>query len=228
MSTQCYAPVGGHTMRATLLDACKAPDPGDCSTVVSDGFVSVQVTANIDDGTAVEVKNARGNFCIKRPARPKIKNYSVTVNFCGVDPDLYSMFSGQDVVLDSAGDVIGFDVDVDLDVSQRGVALEVWSEIPGSVCATGGDGVWGYTLLPALESGVLGDFSFEADAAVNFSVSGMVTVNNAWDVGPYDVMLNSGVPGPLFTAVGPSVHLRSFRTDVAPPDTACGCTELAA
>ncbi len=227
MSTKCYAPVGGHTMRVTTLDACKAPvTDGDCPFVVSDGFVSVAVTANIDDGTAVEIKNARGNLCINRPAKPKIKNYSVTVNFCGVDPDLYSKFSGQDVVLDAQGDVVGFDVDVELDTSVGGVGLEVWSEIPGAACSvTGGDGVWGYTLFPALQYGVIGDFTIE-DNAVSFSISGMTTVNNDWGVGPYDVQLDiADAPGPLVTAITPSKHLRSFRTEVAPPDTACGCPE---
>jgi hypothetical protein len=218
-------------MRATLLDVCRAVDPGPCSTIVSDGFVSIAITANIDEGTAVEQKNARGNLCINRPARPKIKNYSVTVNFCGVDPDMYAMFSGQDVVLDANGDAIGFNVDVEKDTSQAHVALEAWSEIPGSVCSTGvtgADGVWGYTLLPALQNGVVGDFTIE-DGAVNFSVSGMVTVNNAWDVGPYDVMLDgTGTPGPLLEAMTPGSHLRVFRTEVAPPDVACGCIELAA
>src|SRR5699024_1518085 len=108
--------------------------------------------------------------------------YTVEVQFCEVDPDVFAIMTGQEASLDWNGDVNGFGVDTAIDTSTTALALEVWLGAPStSGCSTeGAQGNFGYVLLPFLQGGVLGDFTVE-NAAVSFTISGAATVDgNGW------------------------------------------------
>jgi len=206
-------------MRVTRLDGCGAVAPAACASTVTDGFVSIELTANITEGETITVTNAAGRTCVSDPAVPTFDGYGVQVTFCQVDPDLYAMMSGQAPVYDSDGDAVGFRVSSAVDVSASGFALEVWSNVPSVACSTeGGAGTYGYTLLPFVSGGVLGDFTIE-NGAVTFVLSNAATkTGSGWDVGPYDVVLDDTDPSPLLTPIGPSDHLHVQLTEVAPPE----------
>lgn len=228
MATQCFPLVGGKVMRVTRLDACGRPVFGECASVVSDGFVSIELSAVVDEGDAIDVKNAAGNSCVTRAAKPKLSGYTVNLNFCKVDPDLYALTTNQEVVIDPfTGDTIGFNIDIDIDLDSGGFALEVWSEVPGVACSTtdlSAQGANGYILLPWLSGGVFGDFTIENDA-VSFVVQNSATKSGSgWGVGPYNVMYDAtGDPAPLALPIGPSQHIRTFLSFIAPPVAGCGC-----
>jgi hypothetical protein len=215
-------------MRVTKVDACGAPVPGAKSAVVSDGFVSVALTANTDQGTAISVSNANGKTCIQDTPAPQFLGYSVEVQFCGVDPELFGLMTGQAVVFDPAnpGDAVGIRVSTGVDLDAQGFALEVWSTVPGQACS-GGEQAYGYFLLPFLKGGVIGDFTIANDA-INFTVSNAQTKDgSSWGVGPYDVTRDdSGDAGPLNTAITEDDHLHLERVTVAPPTSACGAIPL--
>jgi hypothetical protein len=220
--SKCFALVRGRAMRVTRLDGCGAVVNGADSQVVSDGFITVALTANTDAGTTISVTNAAGKVCILDEPCPQFTGYTVEVAFCGVDPDLYKLMTGQPVILNAAGESIGFKMNSGVDACDSGFALEVWSNVPAAVCEEGEGQQYGYFLIPFLRGGVIGDFTIGNDA-VNFTLSGASSKDgNAWDVGPYDVL--SG--GPLDDPLDPKDHLAVMLTSVAPPEPTCGGAAL--
>jgi hypothetical protein len=226
MADQCFALVRGRVIRVTRLDGCGNVLLGPDSKVVSEGVISVALTSNTDAGTAISVTNAAGKVCILDTPTPKFVNYTVEVAFCGVDPQLVSLMTNNDLVLDANDDAVGFDVGTDVDLDNSGFALEMWSNVPAQQCAAG-QTEYGYFLLPFLQGGVLGDFTWQ-NTEINFTMTGAATKDgNSWGVGPYDVQRDdAGVPGPLLVSLPPKKHLRMFKTSVAPPEPSCGATAV--
>jgi hypothetical protein len=230
MPTKCLSLVKGRRIRLTRLDGCGRPVFGDCSTSVSKGFISVAFTANTTQSDEINVTNAAGETCVFEPAETTLTGYAVEIAFCEVDPELFSLVTGQPVVTDASGNVIGFDLDTKTSLSGQGFALELWAgSAAGDACATeGSQGSFGYLLLPFLQGGIVGDFTVE-NGAVTFTLTGANTRDgNSWGVGPYsDIQIDgTGQPGPMLTPIGSTVALRTILTDVAPPEAVCGCRPL--
>ena len=101
MVATCFTPIGGHTMRATKLDACGLYMTGVSSCrVVSNGFVRVSRTPEYETGDEFVVKNANGDICVKEKTADQLKWLTVEAEFCKVDPDLFNLMSGSPLVLD--------------------------------------------------------------------------------------------------------------------------------
>lgn len=188
MSNRCYPLVRGRRTRATRLDACGNAVLGPNNAVISDGLISVALTANIREGETIEVTNANGEACVLDEACPQFVNYGVEVAFCGVNPHLYNIMSSQPLVMNGA-DVVGFRVNSKVKVCDAGFALELWTGIPSDACEPGSGQAFGYMLLAFIRNGVLGDVTWE-NAAINFTLSNAVTKDGSqWGNGPYDVVL---------------------------------------
>jgi hypothetical protein len=214
-------------MRATRLDGCGRVKDAECSAIVSEGFVSVAFTANIDEGEEITVTNAAGKVCVRDAPVASLTGYSLTITFCEVNPDLYAMMTGQQTVFDAEGEAVGFRVNSDVDASQSGFALELWSNTPGVECDAedeGAAGSFGYVLVPFIKGGVLGDFTLE-NGAVTFTLQNATTkTGSAWGVGPYDVVPGvGGTPGKLLDPIESGDHLHIQLTSVAPPEPGCSC-----
>ena len=227
-TAQCFSLVRGSAMRVTALDGCGRPVLGPCSSITSEGFVSVAFTSNTDAGTAISVVNAAGKVCIADAACPTFVNYTVEITFCEVNPELLAMITGQNPVFDTQSDIAaGFRMNSDISPCDSGFALELWSKVPAVACDPAdlaAQGSYGYLLLPFLQGGVLGDFTIENDA-VSFVVSGAGTkTGSGWDRGPYNVVANAnGNPGPLRDPILSGDHLHVQVTSVAPPEGSCDC-----
>lgn len=209
----------GSRLRATRLDGCGRVVYGDASQGVSKGFVSVAWTANTTEVAAVEQQNANGDPCIFEPAKQRLTGYSLTMVFCEVDPELFSLITGQRVYVDENGDAIGFAISTDVDLGNQGFALEVWAGAPaGDACDdVAAQGEFGYFVAPYLQGGILSDYTIE-NGAINFTISGAVTRNgNRWGSGPYNVMMNAGVPSPLITPLERNDHKLLIWVTLAPP-----------
>jgi hypothetical protein len=215
-------------MRVTRLNGCGSPVPGSQSVVVSTGVISVEFTANTEEGEAIQVPNFNGDLCINDTPAPKFTGYGININLCGVDPNLVSLLTGQPLVYNDATtpEVTGFKVNSRVDLDASGFALELWTGIAGSACDDG-DQTYGYLLFPYIKGGVLGDFTVE-NGAVNFVISGAQSKDGtAWGVGPYDVLRdNGGDPSPLFEALDSYDHLYLNVTPIAPPTAQCGAQPL--
>lgn len=224
--TKCLTLVRGRRIRVTRLDGCGRPVYGDDSQAVSKGFISVGFTANTVESDEINVTNANGERCIYEPAVTSLVGYGVEIQFCNVDPDLFSIVTGNPVVTNWLGEVIGFDVDTSVDQEAQGVAIELWAGTNATdACDNpGAQGNYGYLLVPFLKGGIVGDWTLE-NGAVTFTITGANTRDGSnWGVGPYsDIMLDElGEPGPMVKPVGKTVPFRVIMTDVAPPTDFCG------
>lgn len=229
MSTLCFTPVRGKRIRATRLDVCgNYPAPATAnSQVATDGFVSVTLSAQVEDGTEIISKNAFGALCVNEMSAPSFKRFTAEIEFCGVDPGMLSLVTNaetyQDYALNDAGIVVP-EGTVD-----GAFAFELWTGLSGAVCASGDEEASGYLLLPFVNSGVLGDIAVTEDNMVTFSMTGAFTRGgNTWGTGPYDVMSDGGVASPLPTALDPFDHLLLVETGIAPPASVCGLASMPA
>jgi len=205
-------------MRVTKTDGCCGPEYGDDNSIVTDGFVSVALTANITDAEEITVTNANGKTCVRDAGSPTFDGYGVEITFCEVQPCLFSMITGQPVVLDDQGEIVGFKMNSGITLDQSGFALEVWMGVPGVACE-GDAGAYGYLLLPCLQGGVIGDFTIE-NAAITFTITGASTKDgNGWGSGPY---ADTVLPEPL----DEDDHLYVIFTTVDPPEPSDGCEAL--
>lgn len=228
MSSQCFSLVRGRALRVTKLDGCGRVILGAGSQVSTEGFISVGFTANTEEGETISVTNAAGKVCILDEPSPSFTGYSLEVSFCGVDPELFSLMTGQKVVLNAAGtDAIGFRMNSGINLGSKGFALELWSSVPVAACDASGGASFGYFLVPFIQGGVLGDFTVE-NGAINFTLTGATSKDgNEWGVGPYDVVRDDdGLAGPLLEALDSKDHLHMQLTTVAPPTPTCGATAL--
>lgn len=229
MSSVRYPLVGGEVMRVTVEDSCGRPRWGEKATATSEGFVSIAVTANYEDGDEVSVTNAKGKKCVQRDAEPELTNLTLDVVFCEVDPELYTAFTGMPQVIDArTGDVKGFRVNRGVRPSDVRVGLEAWSDAQGSIpCDDTGEVPFGYLAWPHLTGGKVSDYTIE-NGAVSFSVTGMTTKDGSgWGVGPYLVDTDAeGLPSPLLEPVDELDHQIVFRTTVPPPLPTIGLVPL--
>jgi hypothetical protein len=229
MSTKRFPLIGGRTMRVTKQDSCGRPAYGDRAQIASEGFVSVAVTANYDDGEEISVVNANGKKCVSRAAEPELTNLSLDVTFCDVDPDIYTAVTGFPKIVDPVtGDTIGFRINRGIRPADVKWGLEVWSNAQGTAgCEPGEDVPYGYLLWPFLSGARVGDYTIE-NGAVTFVASGAVTNDGSqWGVGPYLVVEDeTGTPDFLQEAVDALDHQWVLRTLVGPPAPTDGLVPL--
>lgn len=192
MATTCFKPVFGKRIRLTRLDACgnvvPAAETSECVEVVSDGFITLTLSSETEDGSEIVQKNAAGVVAISQKSPDSFKRFTLEMEFVGVDPYLLSFMTNMQPYLNGT-DAIGA-------VAYEGVvddkfALELWTGLAGQACDPGVEEASGYLLLPFLNAGVLGDIEVTGEDAVTFSVQGAYTVSgNNWGVGPYNVLLS--------------------------------------
>jgi len=227
----CFTPIRGRRMRLTKVNALGRPVYGVNSFVATSGFISVQFSPEISEGEEVEVKRADGAVCVAEKAPDSLKWITVQIEFCQVDPCLFTLINDTWTELrDCEGEVIGWAESHSFS-ADSGWALEVWTDVSGYTPTTpGATSAYGYMLLPWVVGGALGEQTVE-NGAISFQVTGRTKKNSAWGVGPYDIMCNdpvTGACGPLLTPVGPEEPRRIFLTTCEPPEAACGCQPLSA
>lgn len=192
MATHCFIPVLGKRLRVTQLNNCGVAVPTTGLNVVTDGFVTVTLSSEVEDGVEIIQKNASGNLCVNEKRSDSFKRFTVEIEFCGVNPSLLSMVSVAKAYADYAGDVAGFTVGEG--AIDKNFALELWTGLSGQACLPGQTGeASGYLLLPYVGAGVLGDITIDGENAVTFSLTGAATKGgNQWGRGPYNVLVGAG------------------------------------
>lgn len=216
MSTTIFTPILGKRLRVTELSDCGAL-MSTSRKIVTDGFVTINLTAETEDGTEIIVRNAGGAICINEKAADSFKRFTVEMEFCGVNPSLLAMVTNAEEYENAAQDIAGITV-AEGEITGR-FALELWTGLAGQGCGDNGESASGYLLLPQVQSGILGDIEVGGEDAITFSLSGAYTVGgNSWGTGPYDVALDGdGDPGKLPTALDAFDHLLLLLSNVAPP-----------
>jgi hypothetical protein len=223
MATKCFTVVRGKRMRVTRLDNCGNPPPplDEGAFVVTKGFITVSLSAEIETGDDIVQKNADGDLCVNDRSRDQFKRWNIAAEFCEVDPALLSLMSNVTVETDFAGDIVGVRQPEGATVDS--FALEVWTGVPGSDCVPGEPTNYGYLLIPFAVGGPLGDISIENGAAT-FSVNSFTRGSGGWGAGPYDVVAidAENTPGPLAVPMESVEHLLMRLVTIDPPDPECG------
>lgn len=219
MSNKVFAPVLGKRIRVTELDQCgNYPESGSEDTViVTDGFISVNLSAEVEDGTEIIQRNASGALCVNERLSNSFKRFNVEITFCGVNPELMARVTNAEVYLDYEENSAGFTIgEGDID---KKFALELWTGLSGQACLPGQEEASGYLLLPFVNSGTPGDLTIDGENAVTFSMSGAYTEGGSpWGTGPFEVVAGEGGdPAVLPTPLDPGDHLLLIDTGVAPP-----------
>lgn len=228
MGALCPKVVRGRVMRITKLDACGVPVVGAASIVTTADFVSVAATMEYEDATPIKVEAASGVLCINDPGCPQFSDIALEITFCGVNPDAFTMITGDPLVLDDTTPTpndVGFRIRGG-DTCTTKFGLEVWSDIVNQQCTTTTKQYW-YSLFPFVGAATWGDFSIENDA-VSFVINATTLQGSGWGIGPNNV-INVGVvpaPGKLLTAIDPLDHYHGQVTTLAPPTPACAATAL--
>lgn len=231
MTTVCYTPFKIPRIRVTSLNSCGLPVTG-CSTVVSDGIISVGLTKEYEDREEFFVKNGDGVFCVKETNAPVLKWINLELTLCNVDPEMYNIMTGDSLVLNDATSPVSTGLNtIEGAAANVNFALEGWTRLSnnGGVACTGGV-EYGYFLWPWVVEGTVGDLTLENGAA-SFTISARTKSGGAWGTGPYfvdysDNPAGSTTPVALLTPIGSTTHQRMFLTRMAPPTATCGCTTL--
>lgn len=231
MATVCATPFKVPRLRATRLDECGNVVEGDCSTVVTDGTITVEIAREYEDREDFFKKNGDGVFCVTETDPPILKWINLTMTMCNVDPQLVNLVAGEEVLEDDAAEpnVIGFRTTVG-STALVNVAIEVWTRTTGA-CLPGGVVRYGYLLFPWVIEGTVGDLTLENGAA-DFILTARTTQGSPWGVGPYTVQESAAVatlgdPLPFYQIVGASDQEEWIWTTLAPPVASCGCIALA-
>lgn len=218
----------GKRMRATRLDPQGRPVYGAGSVVTTKGFITVSFTTNVEEGEAVTMTNADGDTCLSEPARPTVQGIGVEAEFCEVDFALFEMLTGNPLVRNDDGEVVGVSESTSNDLSKVAFALEMWlgADTKGAALREGSQGVFGYVLAPFLTGGVIGDVSIE-NGGITFTVNNISSKNGSqWSRGPHKVELVNGQPAPLRVPLGNRDFRRIMNVEVAPPSLLSGATPL--
>ncbi len=237
MASRCWASVRGEVMRVTRLSDCCEPVDQDCGVVITDGFISLVLTQNIEAAQSITVKNAADRVCVYDPGCDSLLDLTAVLTLCKINPELIGIMTGQEVVLDWAGVAVGTRRSTDLACNRR-FAAEVWTTVPGTACqGTPPLPQFGYYLLPCLRSATItGDITIDGANAVSVELTAKTTIPSLWGVGPstadgaYMVVPTDAdnTPGYLLTPIGSTDHDHMQLTTIAPPAVPdeCGCVAL--
>ena len=216
MPTHTFTPVLGKRFRLVSLDACGRVTP-ESVYFVGDGFVSVTLSSETEEGSEILQKKFNGALCVNERQSDSFKRFTLEAEFCGVNPDVLSIMTNAEPYEDAAGDVAGFTVpEGSID---KAFALEIWTGLSGQACGEGQEEASGYLLLPFLQAGVLGDIEMGGEDAVTFSMTGAYTKGgNTWGVGPFNVVFGElQEPSPLPTPLDSLDHLLIMDTGLSVP-----------
>lgn len=207
MAANSYSVVRGKRVRVTRLNSCGVyPVPTTTnSLVVSSGFISVQYAMDYEDGDEHIQKNANGDLCINDKACDQFKRVMVTISFCEVDPDLFSLVTGATLEVDSSGIDVGFRVSEGVVCSN--FALELWAGTDsGEGCpltnevqsiTEGGSGLTSFTLTATVPGYAAG--TTVSIAASSTSAQVQAALEGLDGIDPGDVI----VTGPAGASTGP-------------------------
>jgi hypothetical protein len=215
MATTCFAVVRGKRVRVTELDDCGRAIPG-ASYVVSDGFIQVSISSELETGDEIIVKNADGRLCINEKVPDSLKRVMVTTDWCNVDPDLISIITGYAVEMDALNNNVGFRIQEI--IADKRWGLEIWTGLGSAQGCDDAGTNYGWLLVPQITGSTIGEIVV-ASAAANFQTTGYTESNSPWGLGPYG-------DGILVDPIGSVDHAVVRITNVAPPAAVCGAQVL--
>lgn len=214
MAVKKLKSIKGRVIRVTRLDECGAPAAGLCSVIVTEGFVRVTISREVEAGQEYNMKNAWGDFCFAEKDSDRTKWTNVGIELCEIDPQVMDIIGGANpIVVD--GNTIGYSIGPS--ANPNAFALELWTKKAGAGACVAGVQEWGYAAVPFIRNGQPdGDIVIEnAPMTVKLKGEGYGAVAD-WGVGPHG-------DNPLKTAFPLGEMYAQIVTDVQPPDATDGC-----
>lgn len=194
MPSNAVTCIGQHSVcavRATRLGADCTPLTGASNTVVTAGFMTLNLTPDVEAGTRFEPKNGCGKVLWVASEPDVIKRYNIDGEMAVFDVELDELLTDASLIMGKTGGTwatkaIGLSMPGPSTAQGSGVALEIWTKT-GS-----GDGSCGTSAeVPPYTRHVLphctlrpNDRAFALDVAT-FKVTGVAEQNSLWGVGPY-------------------------------------------
>lgn len=233
------SPIKGYTIRGTKTDNCGRPLEGAANRIVTKGFVKVMLDPDIVAAEELEKKNAEGKVCVSSRTPPELKRHKVTLEVCGVNPDLYSLAMEYERILDYDGTPIGIADQTEI-ASTGGLFIEVWTGVgdeeecddtptDDSIFSQAAAGPkYGYLAFLSTEWVPSSGISVQASPS-DFTLTGITKKAPGWGRGPYNVArINAdGDAGRLLVPYGKKRHMMLFKTPIAPPEPTDGAVALA-
>lgn len=218
-SPMCPAFIGARVARLTRLNACGAPLFGYGNVVTSIGIVTVTFEPDVQQGKALDTTNLNGEICVSGSTPDSFNGIKVSIEFCQVDPAVFSIMQpGWKIVRntrDNTGRPVGFRIGQNIS-DEFAFSLELWPKTlgqVGSACTafmgqeaqpdpSDVHGTYGYFLLPHITAKAPDQWEIKGDEVATFKLNGQTTGGSAWDVGPYAVTRDeAGHPSPLLRPI---------------------------
>lgn len=129
MAIMCPSAIRGRALRITRNDDCGAPLDVSVanSRHATEAFMMFEFSPDVDTGTEIIRKNARGLIRIRDVGTDQLKGLRVRAQFCGINTVALEMLAGLIPLTDNSGDVIGGVWPREID-PKRNVQIELWSD----------------------------------------------------------------------------------------------------
>jgi hypothetical protein len=220
-TTKTLKSIKGRRLRITRLSPTGDPVAGACSSVVTDGFISVAVSQEVQDGDEITQPNAWGDNCINDKSADLVKWVNVTMSFCLVNPDILDIVAGGNpLATGTAPNQTFIGASFGPATNTDRFAIEVWTKKVNDAIVSPTE--WGYLVVPNIQNGRIdGDITIENGALTLGMVGQGVEATSDWGVGPYldnPLLVTAGMPvGDQFALV---------TTTVQPPAVTAGCAAV--
>lgn len=229
MAGTCFTAIRGRRMRITKVNSLGRPIYGPASQVSTSGFVSVNMSPEIAEGTEIEVLDAAGDPCVQERSCDSLRWITVQIEFCKIDVDLLALINDTWTLLkDCDGVSVGIAESYRFNCD-TGFALEVWTDVTGyKPLDPNAQGAWLYFLLSFLVGGSLGEETIE-NGPVTHTLTARTKRGSGWGRGPYNVMCNdpqTRTCGPLLVPVAEDEPRRRMLVTCPPPAVFCGAQPL--
>lgn len=117
--------ITGQKLRITRLNSDGTTMVGPSASYVTDGFISLTLTPEMEAGTDIVQKNAAGVSYATYKTADTIKRVTVAVGIVNPDPELTEIISGGTILGASQGWAAPLS---GTDPTGNGVSIEVWSK----------------------------------------------------------------------------------------------------
>jgi hypothetical protein len=222
MPTLCSTPIKARVARIVKLDVCGNPVTGASSSVViTDGFISIDVSPEYEEGEEFLTKNANGAPCVNQKDPNFLKRVGLSIEFCNIDPDAIVLLTGERLLV-TGGPATGTGVVFGEGLLLARFSLEVWQPLAGvGACSATGQQYHLYWAFPNVGNTMISDFTME-NGPMSFTID--ANTNGAgllWGDGP-----GTGVSYLNNSVLAADEHFAFNVSAATPPTATCGSVLL--
>lgn len=215
----CAAPIKGSHLRVVAVNDCGVPVTGTGAlSIVTKGFVQVQMEPDYEDGEEFVERNADGELCVNQKDRPSLKRFTLTVDWCEVDPVLAAYVMSARLLDTVSPAVTGTGWGLSEGEAANKFSMEVWQRVAGSgACDPSGVQRYIYNAWPHVGNVQVGTYTIENGRSTLQFVGETFAASTLWGNGP-----GAAAWLPTGVTVRSTEHWLWNITTVAPPTPACG------